>query len=77
MRFESIEEINKPLVIAYTKEAIENQKLGKELKSVRTTKKDLVIPELITKETKANSAFSATFRALTLSCQLRILQLHY
>ena len=45
MRFETIEDIN--LVLACIKEVIENQKLGKALKPVRTTKKDIVILDLI------------------------------
>lgn len=43
MRFESIEDINKNVVLKYIKEAIENQKLGKEIKPERT-KKEVVIP---------------------------------
>ncbi|HEX9599880.1 MAG TPA: DUF1801 domain-containing protein, partial [Mariniflexile sp.] len=40
MRFESINDIDKNSVLAYVKEAIENQRLGKEIKPSKTTKKD-------------------------------------
>lgn len=69
MRFKKLEDINKPLVIAYIKEAIENQKNGKELKPVRTTKKDVTIPDLIAEEIKNNKNFKDAFKALTPSCQ--------
>ena len=44
MRFESVNEIDKNIVLAYVKEAIENQKLGKEIKPDRS-KKETVIPD--------------------------------
>ncbi len=44
MRFESVKEINKNIVLAYVKEAIENQKLGKEVKPDRS-KKETIIPQ--------------------------------
>jgi uncharacterized protein YdeI (YjbR/CyaY-like superfamily) len=69
MRLNTIDEINKPLVLAYIKEAIENQKLGKELKPTRTTKKDVVVPELLNNEIKANDSFKMAFNKLTPSCQ--------
>ena len=46
MRFETINDINKNIVSAYVKEAIENQKLGKEIKPER--KKETVIPNELT-----------------------------
>ena len=69
MRFETIADINKPIVLSYIKEAIENQKLGKELKSVRTTKKDVEIPDILNKEIKANIQFNKAFNAQSPSCQ--------
>ena len=42
MRFQSIDDINKNIVMAYVKEAIENQKLGKEIKPEKN--KTFVIP---------------------------------
>ncbi|WP_034041036.1 YdeI/OmpD-associated family protein [Wocania ichthyoenteri] len=44
MRFVSINDIDKNIVLAYVKEAIENQKLGKEIKPDRS-KKETVIPK--------------------------------
>ncbi|WP_452224291.1 YdeI/OmpD-associated family protein [Lacinutrix chionoecetis] len=69
MRFETLEDINKPVVRSYIKEAIENQKLGKEIKPVRATKKDVVIPDLIAEELKTNTVFKDAFKSLTPSCQ--------
>ena len=46
MRFESISDINQNVVLSYVKEAIENQKLGKEIKPERKTKPVVVPPEL-------------------------------
>lgn len=69
LRFESISEINKSLVLAYTKEAIKNQELGKEIKPTRTTKKDIIIPELLSTEVKNNLKFKDAFQLLSPSCQ--------
>lgn len=44
MRFKSVNEIDKNIVLAYVKEAIENQKLGKEIKPDRS-KKETIIPQ--------------------------------
>lgn len=44
IRFESVKEIDKNIVLAYVKEAIENQKLGKEVKPDRS-KKETIIPQ--------------------------------
>lgn len=46
MRFESITNIDKNAVLSYVKEAIENQKLGKEIKPERKSKKVNVPTEL-------------------------------
>lgn len=46
MRFESIDDIDENLVLAYVKEAIENQKLGKEIKPDRRKKETVIPPEL-------------------------------
>lgn len=48
MRFESIKDINKNIVLLYVKEAIENQKLGKEIKPDRKKKKTIIPDELKT-----------------------------
>ena len=69
MRFTSIDEIDKLVVLTYIKEAIENQKLGKEIKPVKTTKKDIVIPTELQKELDANAVLNDAFKALTPSKQ--------
>jgi len=46
MNFSSIEEVDKNVVLQYVKEAIENQKLGKEVKADRSKKETIVPPEL-------------------------------
>jgi len=65
MRFTNINEINKNSVLYYIKEAIENQKLGKEIKPVRTVKKDIVIPELLKTGFTNDSKFKDAFNLLT------------
>ncbi|MFI0430130.1 YdeI family protein [Mariniflexile sp. HMF6888] len=69
MRFESINDIDKNSVLAYVKEAIENQKLGKEIKSNKTTKKDIVVPEKLQKHLKDNAVLFDAFKLLTPSKQ--------
>jgi len=64
MRFESINEIDKNIVLAYVKEAIENQKLGKELKPERKGK-TVVIPKELQKAIDNNKNFQKAFNALT------------
>ncbi|HLV70773.1 MAG TPA: DUF1801 domain-containing protein [Xanthomarina sp.] len=64
MRFESIDDIDKHAVLAYVKEAIDNQKLGKEIKTEKKGKTIVIPKELqITLETNIN--FQAAFKALT------------
>lgn len=46
MRFTSINDIDKNAVLHYVKEAIENQKAGKEIKPNRTKKKTIIPIEL-------------------------------
>ncbi|WAC01985.1 DUF1801 domain-containing protein [Lacinutrix neustonica] len=65
MRFESLEEIDKDLVLAYIKEAIENQKLGKEIKPVRNVKKALCIPNELQNLLDNASAFRLAYEKLT------------
>ena len=68
MRFNSIDEINKDAVLAYVKEAIENQKAGKEIKPDRSKKKTVIPPELRTVLDK-DAALLTSFNALTPSKQ--------
>jgi len=64
MRFDSINDIDKAIVLAYVKEAIENQKLGKEIKPKREGK-TVVIPKELENELKSNSVLYDAFRILT------------
>ncbi|WP_033956284.1 YdeI/OmpD-associated family protein [Psychroserpens jangbogonensis] len=68
MRFERIDDIDKNIVLAYVKEAIENQKLGKEIKPERNTKA-LVIPEELNQILKTQSNVNDSFNSLTLGKQ--------
>ncbi|MBU3822696.1 DUF1801 domain-containing protein [Flavobacteriaceae bacterium XHP0103] len=63
MRFESINDIDKNIVLAYIKEAIENQKLGKELKPSRKPKA-IIIPELLANELNKNTNLKSSFDSL-------------
>ncbi len=69
MRFQSIKDIDKNSVLAYVKEAIENQKLDKEIKPSKTTKKDIVIPKELKKHLKENLVLFNAFKLLTPSKQ--------
>ena len=68
MRFESINDINKDAVLAYVKEAIENQKAGKEIIPNRSKKKIIIPPELKT-ELGGNKELLSSFNALSPSKQ--------
>jgi uncharacterized protein YdeI (YjbR/CyaY-like superfamily) len=68
MRFETKETINEPAVLAYVKEAIENQRLGKEVKPQRKTNRVEIANEL--KEVlNSNTELNTSFIALTPSKQ--------
>ena len=64
MRFETIKDIDKNLVLLYVKEAIENQKLGKEIKPERTKKK-IIIPEALKALLTSNNELEFAFKNLT------------
>ncbi len=64
MRFESINEIDKYVVLVYVKEAIENQKLGKEVKADRT-KKETIIPVELQIDLDKDSDYKNSFNKLT------------
>lgn len=68
MRFSSINDINKDVVLAYLKEAIENQRQGLEIKPERT-KKEVVIPIELENALKANSKLKAVFKTFSPSKQ--------
>jgi uncharacterized protein YdeI (YjbR/CyaY-like superfamily) len=63
MRFESILDINKNVVLTYVKEAIENQKLGKEIKPEKT--KTVIIPEALKSALKIDKEYNNSFNTLT------------
>ena len=64
MRFTSMQDIDKPLILSYVKEAIENQKAGKELKADRRKKETNIPPELqvaLTNAPDLNKAFNVFY----------------
>lgn len=64
MRFTSIDQIDKNLVLSYVKEAIENQKAGKEIKPDRR-KKETIIPPELQKVLDADASFKNAFNNIT------------
>lgn len=58
-RFTSKEEVNEKLILSYVKEAIENEKAGKAIKSV---KKEILISDFLQKELDNNTALAEGFR---------------
>jgi len=68
MRFETKADINKAAVLAYVKEAIENQRLGQVVKPQRKTK-PVVIPEQLEEVLSNNAEFKTSFKALSPSHQ--------
>ncbi|MEM9679245.1 MAG: YdeI/OmpD-associated family protein [Bacteroidota bacterium] len=64
MRFSSIDDINADIVLAYTKEAIANQKAGKELKPERSSK-TVELPELLQNALDANAELKSSFQGLS------------
>ena len=68
MRFETKKDINKAAVLAYVKEAIENQRLGRELKPQRKTK-PVTIPKELKITLSTNSELKKTFKQLSPSHQ--------
>lgn len=68
MRFETKKDINKAAVLAYVKEAIENQRLGRELKPQRKTK-PVTIPKELKTALNKNSELKITFKQLSPSHQ--------
>lgn len=64
MRFESNDDINENAVLSYVKEAIENQKLGKELKPKKPSKK-VIIPQELKIAFNDDAQFETNFKKLT------------
>lgn len=65
MRFKNVLDIDKMLVKSYINEAIENQKMGREIKPVRAINKPIIIPNLLSKAFKEDAHFKASFNLLT------------
>lgn len=57
-RFASRDEINEKQILAYVKEAIENEKLGK---SIKPEKKEVVISDFFQNELESDKAFKTAF----------------
>ncbi len=68
MRFESIAGIDEDIVLSYLKEAIENQRLGKEIKPDRS-KKETIIPEELKAALDSDKVYKTAFEALSPSKQ--------
>jgi len=64
MRFESVHDINKDAVLSYVKEAIKNQKEGKEITASRKGK-TVQIPKELEQYLKDNPTLKSAFMALT------------
>ena len=64
MRLETKADINKPIILSYVKEAIENQRLGKEIKPQRKTKA-VIIPDELNNALKSDAKLNSSFKALT------------
>jgi uncharacterized protein YdeI (YjbR/CyaY-like superfamily) len=64
MRFQSIDDIDKHAVLSYVKEAIENQKLGKEITPDKKGKK-VIIPKELQKFFESDKNFQKAFNDLT------------
>jgi len=64
MKFTYTEDIDKNIVLAYVKESIVNQKLGKEIKPNRS-KKETIIPIELKQELTKDAAFNSCFNNLS------------
>jgi uncharacterized protein YdeI (YjbR/CyaY-like superfamily) len=64
LNFKSIEEVDKKVLLQYVKEAIENQKTGKEVKPDRT-KKETVVPFELQVEFDKNYELQSAFDSLS------------
>jgi len=62
-RFQNLSEVDEKVVLAYMKEALENQKKGLEVKAEKTKK--VTIPELLQSELKKDSQLKAAFEKFT------------
>nr|WP_297783242.1 YdeI/OmpD-associated family protein [uncultured Allomuricauda sp.] len=62
-KFQNLEEVDKKSVLAYMKEALDNQKKGLEIKADRTKK--ISIPELLQKALEQDTFLKSTFEKFT------------
>ncbi|NNG27103.1 MAG: hypothetical protein HKM87_06225 [Ignavibacteriaceae bacterium] len=63
MRFNSVDEINEKVILEYVKEAIKNQKAGKEIKPTKKSK--FTIPKELDNKIKKNAGLKESFYKLT------------
>jgi len=64
MKFNAIEDVDKTIVLQYVKEAIANQKAGKEIKPDRS-KKETVVPSELQDELDTDAELKSAFEGLT------------
>lgn len=69
LRFNDTSDISETLLMSYIEEAIINQKNGKEIKPVKTTVKDVEIPDELQSVFKEDNTLFKAFKALTPSKQ--------
>lgn len=62
-KFQSLEEVDEKTVLAYMKEALDNQRKGMEVKAEKT--KEVVIPELLLSEFKKDPTLHQAFQGLS------------
>lgn len=62
-KFQNLSEVDEKVVLAFMKEALENQKKGLEVKAEKTKK--VTIPELLQSELKKDSQLKAAFEKFT------------
>ena len=65
-RLESIDDVNDDLLLSYIKEAIKNQKEGKEIKP---EKKPLIIPDELKEALASDTSLYEAFEGMSLSCK--------
>lgn len=75
MRFSSIADIKSNFVLDYVNEAIENQKLGKEIKPIKQGK-SFAIPETLSNNLNTNTELKISFKALSYYKQKEILRIY-
>lgn len=69
LRFNDTSDLSETLLMSYIEEAIINQKNGKNIKTIKTTVKDIVIPDELQSVFKEDNILLKAFKALTPSKQ--------